>query len=77
MHSTQSSVDGVGPTRFVIYRVLPNVALVKLEHVENFQSARTRLLTWASISPGHYVALNSQTSKIVATVINFNGYADH
>jgi hypothetical protein len=59
------------PPGFFLCRVRENVALMKVERVEDLRTARLRLLSLATNSPGHYVALNSE-QQVVGTVINFN-----
>jgi hypothetical protein len=64
------------PHGFLLCRVLENVVLMKVERVEDLRTARLRLLSLATDSPGHYVALNSETKQVVATVMNFNARID-
>jgi hypothetical protein len=64
------------PHGFLLCRVLENVALVKVERVEDLRTARIRLLSLATDSPGHCVALNSETKQVVGTVMNFKARID-
>jgi len=66
-----SAVDCLDrPQGFFLCRVLANVASpIKVERAEDLRTARLRLLSLSTDSPGHYVALNSETKQIVATVI--------
>ena len=65
------------PHGFLLCRVLENVALMKVECVEDLRTARLRLLSLATNSPGRYVAVHSETKQVVATVINFKERTQH
>ena len=68
-----SAVDCLDrPQGFFLCRVLANVASpIKVERAEDLRTARLRLLSLSTDSPGHYVVLNSE-KQVVGTVINFN-----